>query len=186
MPEVQEQTTQAPPEADEVQSGLVDFADPVSPTDNKQATPEKVQAAIDAKVAQDAALADVAAQAAAQDHRTAAQRAEDAHVAANEAAKQDFERRVMAAREPETAPLKAQPVAPQIEAQTRAEMAAGQRMNEHHANLRANAPQRRQIIRPGVTEPTTTAVFRPGQHDEYKASFRSPAQTVSKDNLRQP
>ena len=160
-----------------VQSGLVDFADPVSSADNVQATPENVQKAVEAKLAKKAARdAAKAAKAEAEaakapvdepspeasaDTRTAAQKADDAAAAARHEAAKQFTERVLAARKPENTEPRPQPVAPGIVNQTRAEMEAGQKMNEHHANLKLNAPQRKRI---DATEGKNTPVFRPNDY----------------------
>jgi cell division septation protein DedD len=98
---------------------------------------------------------------------------------------QDLRNRVLAtlkqniqhARNPE--PPKAQPVPALIAEQTRLEMEAGRKANEHHAAIQAIPPRRIDPPR-GVVEPKTVPVFRPGDVDEYRDTFKSPVQTQDK------
>lgn len=160
-----ENSTPATPDQPAVQSGLVDFADPVAPVDNKQVTPENVQAALDAKAAE--VEAEKPAQEPAPEPEpepepeNARDRADREHQEANRAMVDQFVQKVRAANRSEAVEPKPQPVPDRIAEQTRLEMQAGQRMNEHHANLRFNAPKARKIDRP---EGTMTPVFRPADY----------------------
>jgi hypothetical protein len=171
----------------QVQSGLLDFPDPVGAADNKQFTPEMAEV-LRREAEQKAHVELLAKQSAEQakqpeETRTARQIAEDAHSVANRAAVEQFQQRVLDARKSEAVAPRLQPVSPLIYDRTRAEMSAGAKMNEHHANLKFNAPKRR-VIDP--REGTSTEVMRSASSQEYAGTFKSVAQTPSKDNVTQP
>lgn len=73
--------------------------------------------------------------------------------------KRDFTLKVLAARAKEAQPEQAPPpLAPRIAEQTNAEIAAGRKMNEHHAALQVHRPK------PDPTNEKHQAVFRPGDY----------------------
>jgi hypothetical protein len=112
---------------------------------------------------------------------------DEARIAVLEADKQAFYQRVLDAKQaglPAT-PVP-QPIPERILVQTQAEMAAGAAAVAVHAEAQGRRIITPQTPRPGVVEPTTTPVFVPGSHNEYAGTFKSPAQTVSKDSLTQP
>lgn len=95
----------------------------------------------------------------------------------NDNAKFDFTKAVYAARNKPEVVTPTPPIAPRIQDQTRAEMAAGQAAV-------AAAEAQKAFRRPPVPTPadgTTASVFRPEEFDEYKSTFKSPVQTTSKD-----
>lgn len=87
---------------------------------------------------------------------TAAQLEELQKAAARDDMKRDFTLKVLAARQQQV-PVEhpAPPLAPRIAAQTNAEIAAGQKMNEHHAALQKHRPP------PDYTNEKHQEVFRP-------------------------
>lgn len=96
---------------------------------------------------------------------------------------QEFEAAVLKAREvPEKVIIPPAPTERQAE-RTRLEQEAGRRriaVNEAqlaYRNPGTAVPDAREL----AAQPTTTPVFRPNDFDEYKTTFKSPAQTVSKD-----
>jgi len=90
----------------------------------------------------------------------------------------NFVQRVMEARKPKQEDAVSQPVAPRILDQTKAEMEEGRAQVTRHAAQQASRPK--PVTSP--SEGTNQAVFRPGDFTEYKNTFKSPQQTVSKDS----
>lgn len=107
-----------------------------------------------------------------------AQMAELQRVARHDNVKRDFTLKVLAARQPPPPDAPPPPLAPRVVDQTNAEIAAGRKMNEHHAALQARRPAQVQNTK---VDGHTVSVYRPEEFDEYKASFKSQGQTVSKD-----
>lgn len=97
----------------------------------------------------------------------------------SENTKRDFMRKVAEARAPKPEPPPPQPVAPRIMEQTRLEMEAGAERVRLAELERVNRPK----PMPEKGDGTNTPVLRPDAYDEYVKSFRSQAQTVSKDAL---
>ena len=96
--------------------------------------------------------------------------------------KRDFTMKVMEARRPQEPVHIIPEVCSRVQEQTKAEMAAGRALNEHYAKLHAS----RQPAAPDKSEPTNVEVFRPDAYDEYKASFKSNAQSTDKGRGSQP
>jgi hypothetical protein len=88
---------------------------------------------------------------------------------------EELHARIRAARapKPEYTPP---PPTPRQQAQINAEMEAGRRASERAAAQQANRP----LPVKDPTEGSTSSVHRPGKFDEYRGSFKSPAQTASK------
>lgn len=89
---------------------------------------------------------------------------------------EELHERIRAHREPKPEPPRPVPTERQ-QKQIDDEMAAGKRASERAAAQQA-------LARPRATEPTdgtSTPVFRPGDVDEYRGSFKSQVQTPSKD-----
>lgn len=87
-----------------------------------------------------------------------------------------LKRNIKEARAPEIVPT--QPVSSHITEQTRLEMEAGRKAVTHHETLRTLGPIAPRKIDPW--EGKSTPILRPGNIDEYKATFKSPAQTKDK------
>lgn len=97
----------------------------------------------------------------------------------------DFNQRIMEARAPREKEVIPPAVAPGIAAQTLAEMEAGRARVAHFEEIEANRKTIAARV-PEKWEGKSTPVFRPGDVSEYKTTLKGPAQTVSKDNVRQP
>lgn len=77
------------------------------------------------------------------------------------------------------------PIPAAIAEATKREMEAGAKRVAEFAEQKA-AQQAIAKRTPEPWEGKSTAVFRPGDVSEYRAGLKSPAQTPSKDNVRQP
>lgn len=135
----QEALTETPPDTQPVANEPITFAEPISAAD---------QTAIVADNPDERLISEAQMQALQKE-------------AARDDTKRDFTLKVLAARakqdQPEAAPP---PLAPRIADQTNAEIAAGQKMNAHHAALAVHRP----VHVPHPTEGRSTAVFRPGDY----------------------
>lgn len=110
---------------------------------------------------------------------------QDQLAAENENTKRTFLAKVAATRKAhEPKPYTPPEVPAQIAENTRLEMEAGRKRVSEFEEMERLRPKKAPVDDPRVGK--TTSVFRPEEFDEYKSAFRSPAQTVSKDNIRQP
>lgn len=92
----------------------------------------------------------------------------------------DFVKQLAEANQPLPPPPPPAPVSQRLLDQTAAEMEAGRKAVEAAAAAAASRP------RPAPAQPESTPVFRPEKYDEYRNSFKSPAQTVDKSKGTQP
>lgn len=99
-----------------------------------------------------------------------------------------FNDRLMAVRAPNGGKPAYVPPAPPaaVATQTELEMAAGAKRVSHFQEQEAARKEQVAARVHEKWEGKTTAVFRPPAFTEYSATFKSPAQTPSKDNLRAP
>lgn len=161
--------------------------DPPSPADNRQATPEMLAAALEAANAQAQAAqgAQVPEEQEKSDPKLNAREQADAeHAQATRARIDEFTQRVRQANRSEAPIHVPSPLPERIAAQTQAEMAAGQKLNEHFANLQHTAPKRKIIHNPKLglrTEGTSTPVFRPADYvpDQKKGQGNVGARPVT-------
>ncbi len=91
----------------------------------------------------------------------AKQREDSIEHEAREAKKRDFTLAVLKAREPAPEPVASQPVAPGMAERTAAEMSEGARMNQVHADAKANRPALRPSAAEVAAQGSSTPVFRP-------------------------
>lgn len=146
----------------------INFAEPISPEDNKQVTPEVLQKLAHEQLAarqhqpQSIPVQPVSAPIDPFAGMTEGQITEYKRIRALEDAKNDFYGKVMEARRPVPPnEQKAGPVPEQIQTQTKLEMEAGQAQNARHAEMQS---KRKIVAVRDPREPVNQPVFRPNDY----------------------
>lgn len=159
-----------PPE-ETVQSGLVDFAEP--PAAHDPTLLAAITTVEEIEQVQEPSRPVISPE----------QYEELQRVAKLEDEKRDFLLKVAAARKQPVENIATPPVAERILEQTKAEMAAGAALVAKHGAAMARRPAPAPDRWDGNNN---QSVLRPEAFDEYRTQFKTPGQTPSKDNVRQP